>query len=80
MFVVHRNEIPEMIAFIEPLNSGFAVPEPEDPRARYYTELRTRFGRFLHDASSSLRQQGEENTVDAVYLLVCVINYCHMEQ
>ncbi|KAA1468544.1 hypothetical protein DENSPDRAFT_833875 [Dentipellis sp. KUC8613] len=64
------HEIPEMIASIDPINSGFAISDPEDPRAKYYTALRLRFGKFLHDASVSLRQQGEENTVDAVDLLI----------
>jgi len=60
-----------MIASIEPINSGFAITDHKDPRARFYLALRERFGKFLHEASVSLRQQGEENTVDAVYLLVC---------
>ncbi|KAI0034951.1 hypothetical protein K488DRAFT_76958 [Vararia minispora EC-137] len=64
------NEAREMIAFAEPLNAGFAINDPEDPRAKYYTELRRQFGRFLHEASVSLRHQGEENTVDAVSMLV----------
>lgn len=59
-----------MIASITPLNAGFAISDPADPRAKYYTAIKKRFGRFLHDASTSLRQQGEENTVDAVDLLV----------
>jgi proteasome activator subunit 4 len=59
-----------MIASIEPLNSGFAITDPQDPRAQYYLALRQRFGKLLHEASVSLRQQGEENTVDAVHALV----------
>lgn len=59
-----------MIASIDPLNAGFALSDPEDPRLQYYRNLRIRFGEFMHAASVSLRQQGEENTVDAVYLLV----------
>ncbi|SRR6266404_2462184 len=59
-----------MIASIEPLNSGFAISDPQDPRAQYYLSLRQRFGKLLHEASVSLRQQGEENTVDAVHALV----------
>jgi proteasome activator subunit 4 len=65
-----RNELPEMIASIEPINSGFAITDHKDPRARFYLALRERFGKFLHEASVSLRQQGEENTVDAVHVLV----------
>ncbi|CCM01642.1 uncharacterized protein FIBRA_03703 [Fibroporia radiculosa] len=64
------HEIPEMIAAIEPLNAGFALTDPNDPRHQYITRLRHRFGQFLHRASESLRQQGEENTVDAVQMLI----------
>ncbi|KAI0336090.1 hypothetical protein GY45DRAFT_1316150 [Cubamyces sp. BRFM 1775] len=63
-------EIPEMIATIEPLNSGFALSDPADPRHQYITGLRRKFGEFLHKASVSLQQQGEENTVDAVHGLL----------
>ncbi|KAM5538277.1 hypothetical protein V8D89_008164 [Ganoderma adspersum] len=63
-------EIPEMIACIEPLNSGFALSDPNDPRHQYITGLRRKYGEFLHKASVSLRQQGEENTVDAVHGLM----------
>ncbi|KAI0828367.1 hypothetical protein BC628DRAFT_1417934 [Trametes gibbosa] len=63
-------EIPEMIATIEPLNSGFALSDPTDPRHQYITNLRRHFGEFLHKASVSLQQQGEENTVDAVHGLL----------
>lgn len=69
-----RDEIPEMIACIDPLNSGFALSDPTDPRHQYITGLRRKFGEFLHKASVSLQQQGEENTVDAVHGLV---SECH---
>lgn len=62
-----------MIATIEPLNSGFALSDPADPRHQYITGLRRKFGQFLHEASASLQQQGEENTVDAVHGLVSYI-------
>ncbi|CDO70270.1 hypothetical protein BN946_scf184942.g70 [Trametes cinnabarina] len=60
-------EIPEMIATIEPLASGFALSDPADPRHKYIAGLRHKYGEFLHKASLSLQQQGEENTVDAVH-------------
>lgn len=59
-----------MIASIEPINSGFCLTDPEDVRYEYVTSLRQRFGILLHKASVTLRQQGEENTVDAVHMLV----------
>lgn len=59
-----------MIGILEPVAACFALNDPTDPRHQYVTALRTRFGKFLHKASQSLRQQGEENTVDAVMMLV----------
>ncbi|KAF5384678.1 hypothetical protein D9757_006201 [Collybiopsis confluens] len=64
------DEIPEMIASLEPLNCGFCLTDAEDPRHQTISALRQRFGKFLHQASVSLRQQGEENTVDAVHMLL----------
>lgn len=59
-----------MIASVDPLKSGFALDDPSDPRHVYITKLKRKFGEFLHKASVSLLQQGEENTVDAVHMLV----------
>lgn len=59
-----------MIAIGEPLNSGFCLDDPNDPKHQYIVALRRRYGELLHEASVSLRRQGEENTVDAVHMLV----------
>ncbi|KAL5535214.1 BLM3_1 [Sanghuangporus sanghuang] len=64
------NEIPEMIGHVEPLKACFVLADPSDPRYKYIANLRRRFGEFLRSASASLRQQGEENTVDAVHILI----------
>lgn len=66
----HRNETPEMIVFVPPMEAGFCLTDPKDPRHKYMTQLKARYGEFLHTASTSLRKQGEENTVDAVHALV----------
>jgi proteasome activator subunit 4 len=63
-----------MIGIIEPLNSGFVLTDPADPRYEYIASLRQRFGGFLHSASKILLQQGEENTFDAVEMLVSQSN------
>lgn len=69
-----RNEIPEMIACIEPIESGFILTDPTDLRHQYITGLKQRFGQLLHKASVSLRLHGEENILDAVHMLVsCVL-------
>jgi hypothetical protein len=65
----NRNELPEMMASIEPIVSGFCLTEPIDSRYAYISSLKHRFGEFLHKASVSLRLQGEENTLDAVKML-----------
>lgn len=63
-----------MIASIQPVHSGFSLTDPQDPQHVYLTALRQRFGTFLHNASETLRKQGEENTVDAVHILVSAIS------
>ncbi|KIY51373.1 hypothetical protein FISHEDRAFT_37518 [Fistulina hepatica ATCC 64428] len=63
-------EIPEMIGVLEPLASGFCLDDSSDSRYQYLISVRRQFGELLHKASVSLTQQGEENTVDAVYMLV----------
>ncbi|TDL28808.1 ARM repeat-containing protein [Rickenella mellea] len=64
------HELPEMIASVEPINSGFALVDPADPRYQYLHSLRQRFGRFLQSASTVLRTLGDENTLDAVHVLI----------
>jgi proteasome activator subunit 4 len=64
------HEIPEMIPGLEPINSSFCLTDPTDHRFQYMLALRTRFAHFLHKASGVLRTRGEENTVDAVMILV----------
>lgn len=65
-----RHEIPEMIASVDPLKSGFALDDPSDPRHRYLTGIKRRFGELLHKASVTLlSREGEENVLDAVLML-----------
>ena len=71
--LVFRDEIPEMIGTIEPLAACFALVDLNDSRYQYIISLRQRFGTFLQKASVSLRAQGDENTIDAVQMLV---SYC----
>lgn len=73
------HEIPEMIASVEPVNAGFCIKDPNDSRFQYVKGLRHRFGAFLHNASVALRQQGEENTVDAVDMLVTALRTYFLE-
>ena len=63
-----------MVATVEPLASGFVLQDPEDPRHKYMTNLKNQFGALLYKASKSLRSQGEENIVDAIHMLVRILN------
>ncbi|KAF8649879.1 hypothetical protein AX16_005641 [Volvariella volvacea WC 439] len=73
------NEIPEMIASVPPISSGFCLTDPEDHRYQYINRLKHRFGTFLHKASVALRSQGEENTLDAVNMLITSIRTFMLE-
>ncbi|PSR73165.1 hypothetical protein PHLCEN_2v10977 [Hermanssonia centrifuga] len=78
--MMFSNEIPEMIASIDPLKSGFALDDPKDPRHQYMTNLKRRFGEFLHKASLSLLSQDEENILDAVLMLSLIYQISYYVQ
>jgi hypothetical protein len=64
------DSLPEMIASGEPISCGFPLSGPDDPRFQKFLTYRRRFSDFLLSASKVLRNQGEENTVDAILMLV----------
>ena len=64
-----RNEIPDFIATVVPLEAGFLLKEG-DPRHTYVMGVRKEFGEFLHRAGQHLRSKGPENTVDAAQMLL----------
>ncbi|KAF8226105.1 hypothetical protein L208DRAFT_1425249 [Tricholoma matsutake] len=73
------DEIPEMIAPIENVEAGFCLTNIADPRFRYITSLKRRFGIFLHSASVNLRLQSEENVVDVVDMLIRAVRTYMLE-
>ena len=64
------DSLPEMIACGEPITCGFPLCDPDDPRFQKFIAYRRRFSNFLLSSSKVLRNQGEENTVDAILMLV----------
>ncbi|KAG8927366.1 hypothetical protein FRC02_008249 [Tulasnella sp. 418] len=64
------NEMPEFIASVPSIASGFALTDSNSPRYKSFSAIRKRFGEFLHQASVALLGQGDENTVDAVQMLI----------
>jgi proteasome activator subunit 4 len=75
---ITRNEIPEFIAIVEPVNSGFTLV-PGDPRYKFVTDLRNRFGDFLRRAGQYLRTKGPENTLDAAQMILRCIKTLLLE-
>lgn len=65
-----RNELNEFIASVKPLRSGFVFDNLADPRYQSINLLKQRFGSFLHTASVRLAVDGDENSVDAILMLV----------
>ena len=59
-----------MISWEVPIETSYPLGDPEDPRHVKLVKYRRRFANFLLRSSRILRQQGEENTVDAIHTLV----------
>ncbi|KAG9025662.1 hypothetical protein FRB95_009933 [Tulasnella sp. JGI-2019a] len=73
------HELPEFIANVASIQAGFALDDPKDPRYQQVSNLRGRIGLFLHQASLSLRNKGDENTVPAVLILISTCRTFLME-
>ncbi|KZT61305.1 hypothetical protein CALCODRAFT_514830 [Calocera cornea HHB12733] len=67
------DEIPEFITHGSPIESGFPLEDPKDPRYQFIAQLKENFGTFLHTASLSLREHDDENAVDPVQMIVLAI-------
>ena len=63
-----------MVASVEPLASCFVLTDDKDPRYQYFVSLKARWGLFLKKASEFLREQGDENIIDAVEVLVSFLS------
>jgi proteasome activator subunit 4 len=59
-----------MIAWENPIETSYPLSDQKDPRYATIMKYRRRFANFLLRSSRVLRQQGEENTVDAIHTLV----------
>jgi proteasome activator subunit 4 len=59
-----------MIAWGPGVEVNYPLKDPKDPRFQKVMQYRRRFAKFLLRSSQTLRQQGEENTVDAIHMVV----------
>lgn len=59
-----------MIAWGPAIKVNYPLSDPKDPRFQKIVQYRRRFAKFLLRSSETLRQQGEENTVDAIHMVV----------
>lgn len=62
-----------MVAFGPDVEVSYPLSDPEDPRHKRLLGYRRRFVSFLIAASKLLREQGEENTVDAIHAVVSIV-------
>lgn len=65
-----RESIPEMVARCTVIEVGYPLKDAQDPRFLKIMGYRKRFVDFLLRSSALLRQQGEENTVDAINMVI----------
>lgn len=66
-------ELAEMSADSIRMIGGFCLTDPRDPRFIDAMKHREQFGRFLHNASVSLRSQGAESGDDHIDAVLAVI-------
>jgi proteasome activator subunit 4 len=78
LIFVDRDEIPEFIATLEPLESGFVLRDPKDPRWIDMTRRKHHFAELLRDASRILRSSDSESALDPINLTVIRSLTCHV--
>lgn len=59
---------------LPPFKSAFILTDPLDPRHRAFASLRERIGKFLVRAADYLRNEGGDDSTDAVVSLVSTIS------
>ncbi|KAG8866672.1 hypothetical protein FRC20_007837 [Serendipita sp. 405] len=62
--------LPEMVAWTAQIEVNYPLRDEKDLRRQKLLEHRRRFREFLLKSSQVLRQQGEENTVDAIHMVI----------
>jgi proteasome activator subunit 4 len=55
------------------------LSDPADPRYQFVLALRDRSGQFMHDAVNSLKNNGAEDSIDCVKMLIACIRVLQLD-
>jgi proteasome activator subunit 4 len=73
------DEVPEFIDQLPHCVAGICLTDPADPRHQYVLGLRERTGRVLHAAVGSLKDNGAEDSIDAVKMIISSIRVLQLD-
>ncbi|KAI5481022.1 proteasome activator subunit 4 [Pseudohyphozyma bogoriensis] len=64
------DEVPEFIDYLPHAQAGIALTDPSDPRHQFVVQIRDRTSQFLHSAVHSLKNNGAEDSIDCVKMII----------
>ncbi|KAK4703609.1 proteasome activator subunit 4, partial [Phenoliferia sp. Uapishka_3] len=73
------DEVPDFINQLPHCQAGMCLTDPADPRHAFVFGLRERCGRVLHDAVHSLKNNGAEDSIDCVKMLIASIKILQLD-
>ncbi|BGP18854.1 hypothetical protein JCM10213_003509 [Rhodosporidiobolus nylandii] len=73
------DEVPEFIAHQPTCEASFPLKDPKDPRHRFVVDLRNRCADFLHRAVQALKSSGQEDSVDAIKMVIASIRVLELD-
>lgn len=59
--------------------AGICLTNPDDPRHQFVFQLRERSGKMLHAAVHSLKNNGAEDSIDCVKMLISSIRVLQLD-
>lgn len=74
-----RDEVPEFIDHLPHCESGLALTDPADPRHQFVTKLRADAGAMMHEAVHALKNNGAEDSIDCVKMLISSIRVLELD-
>ena len=74
-----RDEIPEFIDHLPHCEAGICLTDPADSRHQFVVQLRERTGTMLHDAVQSLKNNGAEDSIDCVKMIIASVRVLELD-
>ncbi|GAA5836406.1 hypothetical protein JCM11251_007072, partial [Rhodosporidiobolus azoricus] len=73
------DEVPEFIDYMPTCKASIPLTDSKDPRHRYVVDLRNRIGDFLHRSVQALKSSGQEDSVDAIKMVISSIRVLELD-